>query len=286
MNFKERNLIKTEIENDLLLNNLFNVYIFERTPASPYSPEELYSEEVLNSDIYIGLIGSNYGSILDSGLSPTETEYELFKSRSNQIYIYVKNVDSRDEKTEKFIEKIREKHTYRKFNNEKELMDEIKKSLMSFIQDIIKESKVPFDIRLINNLSSDVDMDAYDLFFDCLTNDSIKQLKDMRKPEEVLEIIGAGESSDGVFKLNNTGALFFAKDIEKFDIDYEIKMVYFNSKDRDNIVDMKISKKPILELLKDVYSFFKRNTWEKLLFKDLIELIFQIILTKQYGSSN
>ena len=59
MNFKERNLIKTEIENDLLLNNLFNVYIFERTPASPYSPEELYSEEVLNSDIYIGLIGSN-----------------------------------------------------------------------------------------------------------------------------------------------------------------------------------------------------------------------------------
>ena len=261
---KERDLIKNEIEKDTVLNNLFNVYTFERTPASPYSPEELYSEEVLNSDIYIGLIGSNYGSILDSGLSPTETEYELFKSKSNQIYIYVKNTDSRDEKTEKFLKKIREKHTYRKFNNEEELIDEIKKSLMNFLQDILKESKLPFDIRLINNSSSaDIDNDAYNMFFESLTNDSIKQLKNTRKPEEVLEIIGAGESEKGIFKLNNTGALFFAKDIEKFNIDYEIKMVCFNSKDRDNIVDMKISKKPILKLLKEVHSFFKLNTREK-----------------------
>ena len=134
---------------------------------------------------------------------------------------------------------------------------------MNFLQDILKESKLPFDIRLINNSGSDdIDEDYYNMFFESLINDSIKQLKNIRKPE-VLEIIGTGDNKDDIFKLNNNGALFFEKDIEKFDIDYEIKMVCFNSKERNRVVDMKISKKPILKLLEDVHSFFKRNTRER-----------------------
>ena len=41
------------------------------------SPKETYSKEAINSDIYIGLIGSDYGSVLESGISSTELEYDF-----------------------------------------------------------------------------------------------------------------------------------------------------------------------------------------------------------------
>ncbi len=69
---QERKFIKQEIENDYILNRFFDVFIFEELSASGSPPEELYSEKAINSDIYIGLIGSDYGSILESGISPTD----------------------------------------------------------------------------------------------------------------------------------------------------------------------------------------------------------------------
>ena len=53
---QERLFIKQEIENDYLLNRFFEIFAFENTSASEKSPQELYSQEVTDSDIYIGLI--------------------------------------------------------------------------------------------------------------------------------------------------------------------------------------------------------------------------------------
>ncbi len=55
----ERKFVKTEIEKDYTLNKFFEVFSFEETSASGKPPVELYSHEVTNSDIYIGLIGSD-----------------------------------------------------------------------------------------------------------------------------------------------------------------------------------------------------------------------------------
>ena len=73
---QERKFIKQEIENDYILNRFFDVFLYEELSASGSSPKELYSEEAINSDIYIGLIGSDYGSILESGISPTELYFQ------------------------------------------------------------------------------------------------------------------------------------------------------------------------------------------------------------------
>ena len=113
---QERKFIKQEIENDYVLNNFFEVYLFEEESASGLTPEKLYCEEVINSDIYIGLIGSDYGSILESGISPTELEYDLYNKTHNDALIYIKDVNFRDEKTQKFMEKIKI-HSYKRFKN-------------------------------------------------------------------------------------------------------------------------------------------------------------------------
>lgn len=79
---EEREAIVSTIENDDFLNDFFKVFVFENIPSSGQSPNDTWRKNVLDSDIYIGLIGSEYGTILDTGLSPTETEYDLFNEKS------------------------------------------------------------------------------------------------------------------------------------------------------------------------------------------------------------
>lgn len=71
----ERRLIKEAIENDIILNRFFKIFSFEEEPASGKTPQNRYSEAVLESDIYIGLLGSKYGTIL-------EREYHLQKQNT------------------------------------------------------------------------------------------------------------------------------------------------------------------------------------------------------------
>ena len=126
---RERKDIVNAIKMDQTLDSFFDVYTFENTPSSGQSADYTWQKNVLESDIYIGLIGAEYGTILNSGFSPTETEYDLFHKNSNNVFIFIKDLEKREEKTEKFISKIRDNHTYKLFNNSKSLISEIKRSL-------------------------------------------------------------------------------------------------------------------------------------------------------------
>ena len=223
---KERIFIKQEIENDYLLNRFFEVSALEKNSASGQSPQDLYSQEVIDSDIYIGLIGSDYGSILDSGISPTEYEYDLFNKAHNDAFIFIKNTQFRDEKTNEFIDKIKDEHSYKRFSNRYELFRQILESLGDFLNKNLKNYRA-FDRELLEESScDDVDMESLDLFFNALEYELLKNLRNDNLVK-VLSVLHAGDWIDGEFKLNNSGALFFAKDPSKFNISHEVKMVRF-----------------------------------------------------------
>ena len=162
---QERKFIKQEIENDYILNRFFDV--FEELTANGQSPEELYSEEVINCDIYIGLIGSDYGNISKSGISPTELEYDLYNKTHNDTLIYLKNVEFRDEKTEEFIKKIGT-HSYTHFEDRYDLIKQIKERLANFINKNLRNYRA-FDWEILHNSSlDDVDAEAIELFLNVL----------------------------------------------------------------------------------------------------------------------
>lgn len=260
--YDERKLIKDSIENDIVLSRFFKVFSFEEEPASGQTPLEKYSRAVLESDIYIGLIGSVYGNVLETGFSPTETEYNLFDDDDN-TYFFLKDVYNREDKTEEFINRIQEKHTYQTFASKEELIIEIKRSLSDFLDNNLNNIKRNFDKKLIKNSSiDDLDDEAYELFFKITTDDSIRDLKDIRSKEEILSLINAGEIIDGKFHFNNAGAICFCKNTDKFDIEHEIKMVRFNSETRNDIIDKNYSTANIFKLLGELEIFFKRNIKE------------------------
>lgn len=258
----ERKLIKETIENDIILNRFFKIFSFEEEPASGKTPQKRYSEAVLESDIYIGMIGSRYGTILESGISPTETEYNLFDNDEN-TYIFLKEAYRREEKTDEFIKRIESNHSYQTFNNQEELIREIKRSLSDFLDRNLNNTKRNFDKRIIRKSSiKDLDEETYEMFFKMTKDESLKSLKEERTKEEILSLINAGEIIDGNFHFNNAGMICFGRNINGFDIEHEVKMVRFKSDTRMDILDKNECYENIFKLLDEVRIFFRRNTRE------------------------
>lgn len=256
----ERLYLKRKIESDYVLNKFFEVFSFEKGPASGKDPMEVYSHNVSNSDIYIGLIGSDYGNVLESGISPTEYEYDLFNKAHNDAFVYVKNRETRDDRVYEFIRKVSDEHTYKKFNDLFELYEEVQRSLTDFLEKNLINYRA-FDSQLLLDSScDDVDMEAVEIFFRVCDNKALKKLRNEKGLDYILSTLNAGEFHNGEFKLNVAGALFFAKDISKFNISHEVKMVKFiDSKNLDNVEKVS-SNKSLLGLLLEALIFLDNNT--------------------------
>ena len=256
----ERKYIKQEIENDYVLNRFFEVFTFEETSSSGKRPVELYSHKVVNSEIYVGLIGSDYGSKLESGISATEYEYDLFNRAHNDALIFIKNREYRDDEVNKFIDKIKNEHSYQTFDDIYELYYEVRRSLTDFLEKNLINYRAYDSQILLDSSCDDVDMEAVEMFFRVCDNQALKKLRDEKGLDYILSTINAGEFHNGEFKLNVAGALFFAKDISKFNIAHEVKMVKFIDRDSlDDVVKIN-SNKPLLKLLSDALVFLYDNT--------------------------
>jgi len=92
-------------------------------------PDEVQSEGVRDSDVYVLILGSEYGDF-EYGQSPTHKEYDIACSNIEKdcILIYIKDVEKREDKLKKWIEEII-KHTYKPFKNSDQLKDLVKTRL-------------------------------------------------------------------------------------------------------------------------------------------------------------
>ena len=104
-----------------------------KTIPSAKSPDVVQSENLKESDIYLLILGSEYGR--KKGMSPTHKEYNeaLFEIDKDCILIYAKNdedtVQKRDERLKKWIEEMRETRTCKPFKNVEELKIFVKNRL-------------------------------------------------------------------------------------------------------------------------------------------------------------
>lgn len=257
---EERKYIVDNIRNDPLYDNFFDVYIFEEDSAKTQSSDKVFTEQVEHADIYLGLIGNEYGYTYTNNISATEFEFEKFNSKNSNSYFFVNMDDNADSKSKEFFNKIKDSKKYKRFENKEELIGYIKESLKECM--IRNSKKEVFDSTLIEDSTiNDVEMESVTLFYKELKNETLKKLFSERDTEQILECIGAGKiDSKGDFHLNNAGALFFAKDLSKFGLDYEVKMVRFNGNDRREIIDQLTITTSIFLLLNNFEVFFNKNT--------------------------
>lgn len=257
---EERKFLYDELKKDSFFNETIDLFVFEEDSSKSVPSDEVFISAVEESDIYIGLIGQHYGNIYKGDVSATEYEYNAYISKKHDDYFFVKKCDNRDEKSQAFLERIRPLNKYKNFTTKEELLREVKKVLKYFIHDKLESSDFDSEI-LMDSTIDDVDEEALEIFKNVLEDSKIKELFEVRELDKILEYIGAGKIDyTGTFHLNKAGALFFAKDITKFDIEHEIKMVRFNGIEAFDIIDKLFSYESFFKLIKDFDNFFERNT--------------------------
>jgi len=110
----------------------FTVWSWESAKAIPTGrpPHEVQSDGVRDSDIYVLILGSEYGDFKYVE-SPTHKEYDIACSEIGEdcILIYIKEVARREEKLEKWMEEIKNKHAFKSFVNPYQLKDLVKTRL-------------------------------------------------------------------------------------------------------------------------------------------------------------
>lgn len=263
----ERVAIKDLINDNPTLQQCFDVFLFEDLPAKGKSPVATYLKHVCSSDIYLGIIGKEYGNKGKDGLSATEREYRRFQKDCpcGEILIFVKGASTDDAKRDKdvqdFLKSVKAVFIYKRFRNVDDLKVRVLNSLISFLDDEGAFGKGPFD----KILRKDLDYDAIDeqAVKDFLQTREIKLKVAAPKisiKHFLTDILKVVKKEDGNLHPINAALLFFGKDPTEHITHHEIRIARFKGADRVETIDSQEIKGHIYKMLGDVESFFKRNT--------------------------
>lgn len=263
----ERFAVKEVIDSNTALRDFFDVFLFEDLPAKGKAPVPTYLKQVDNSDIYVGIIGNEYGAKGKDGLSATEREFRRFlKTRpKGEIIVFIKgrskDDSKRDENAQRLVKAIRDSFIYKRFTNVDELKAQILSSLISYLDEKGTLSREPFDKRLCKEAGYDAIDEREVVNF--LENRAIKLKVDIPKIS-VRDFLG--KTLTIVKKISerivptNAALLFFGKNPSEYVPQSEIRIARFRGTLRMEMIDSSSITGPIYKMLDEVERFFKRNT--------------------------
>ncbi len=260
---KERIAVREFIRKSDLLDDYFDVFLFEKTPARDKAAEREYLKKVEKCDIYLGILGNEYGVPGTDGLSPVEREFcrATEKGKERLIYIKGKADSGREEKMRSFIKRISAKLIRKRFKDTAELLEEVNRSLIDFLKDRGHISTEPFDTLLCLDASyEDINEKLVKAF---LANRAKKRKSPALKTsvkDFLLKTIRVIKDKDGSLKPANVALLFFSDHPQKFIPQSSIKVARFKGITRVKFLDSQEIQGDIYKILAEVGGFIERNT--------------------------
>ncbi len=155
----ERKVLFEYILSDPLLGKFFEPFLFELLPAIDQKADKIYLNEVEKSDIYLGLLGKEYGNI-NSEISPTELEFDHATKFHKTRLIFISNHSDSERVPEEvsFISRVQDGVIRKKFSSIDDLKSSVYAALVRFLEDKKIIQTVPFDATLNETASiSDID---------------------------------------------------------------------------------------------------------------------------------
>ena len=262
---KERLAVKEAILGNAVLRKFFDVFMFEELPAKGRSPVMTYLKEVDGSDIYIGIIGNEYGAKGKNGFSATEREFKHFikSKRQKELLFYLKGRDNstRDKELQRLIKTVKEDYIYKRFMTTEGIKNQIFNSLIAYLDEQGMISRMPFDQLICREVEyGDIDEKEVKNF---LRGRAVKLKVDIPKisvREFLIKTLKIVKEKDGKLELTNTAILFFGKNPQEYIPQSEIRIARFKGATRLEFIDSKEITGSIYKMLDEVEVFFKRNT--------------------------
>ena len=139
----ERKAIVDLVSGNPQLARFFSTFAFEfDVPASDKRTDEVYLAELAVSDLYVGIIGNDYGGLTSDGVSATESEYDEATRLGIPRFIFVKGSSDkmRDPRERNFLRKVSPGLIRVRFENTGELLAALTESLDRYLA----ENKVAY----------------------------------------------------------------------------------------------------------------------------------------------
>lgn len=117
------------------------VVFFEDLGGRDEDAQSAYLEGVARSDIYVGIVGDRYGSMLSSGRSPTHEEYRYARERGKRISFWVardgakRQGDARD-----FVSGVQVFHTTGGYTT----ADDLARRVLERLKEIAADDEAPW----------------------------------------------------------------------------------------------------------------------------------------------
>ena len=231
----ERKLLKRYISRNPAYKRLFDTFVFEEdVVASDRRTDEVYLDELRSCDIYIGLIGNEYGYEDAEGVSPTEREYDEATRLGliRLMFVVGGNNDGRAEKEIRFLKKISESLIRARCEDRNELLPEIYAGLDGLLVDQGCYRIGPFDSAICEGATlDDIDNDKVAWFVKKARSMRNTNIDETMSVESVLKHLKlcASKPSEGV---TNSAILLFGRNPQRFHISSEVKCVQWYGKER------------------------------------------------------
>jgi hypothetical protein len=222
----ERKLLFDYLHSDSLLGLFFEPFIFENLPATDQKTNTAYLREVSKCDIFIGILGAEYGFEDKNGTSPTELEYQEATRLHKIRLIFIKDTlpSPRHPKMATLIQKIEKQVIRKRFNYEAELLSNVYASLVNYLieKDIIRSG--PFDAAPNRAKFDEIDENAV---FEFVARAKIVRnfpLSPTASVKEILTHLNLFHEEE----LSNAAILLFGKNPQRFIFGSEVKCAHFH----------------------------------------------------------
>ena len=223
----ERRMLADYLSMDALFRKYFSVFIFEDLPAQDRKADDLYLEEVKNCDVFIGLLGKDFGFEFKDGTSPTEREFDCATAHNKYRLIFLTNAKSADrhQGVNRLIGKISDNVVYGKFSSPSELLSDVYTSMINYLISIGKIRVEPFD-KTINTEASlqDISEEKVRWFVEKARAERAFPVTVNASIEKVLTHLNLCQGKS----ISNAAILLFGKQPQRFFNSSEIKCAHFH----------------------------------------------------------
>lgn len=225
---KERKALHEYILSDPLLGKFFDVFLFELLPALDKKADEVYLKEVGQCDIYLGLLGKQYGSENIEGISPTELEFNHAEKNHKTKFLFLTSHPDleRHPKEKKFIAKVEQELIRKQFSTIDELKSAVYATLVRYLEEKEIIRTAPFDATLNKSAGiKDLDTGKIKQFVRTARSKRGFPLREESKMEDILTHLNLTLGK----RITNAAILLFGKQPQRFFINSEIRCAHFQS---------------------------------------------------------
>ncbi len=146
---QERQQLAEYVRSDKLLGQFFEPFLFEWLPASDQRADSVYVDAASTCDIYVGLLGLEYGTSDVSGMSPTALEFQAATAAHCTRLVFIHGAkESRHPRMQELVALAESQLIRRRFSDIVELKTQVYSALVEWLMQHGHIQTAPFDATL------------------------------------------------------------------------------------------------------------------------------------------